>query len=97
LERELRDYVFRDGKLGEYWERVKGSASLEGLTNPNEGEAYNEMDGVMVEAPDDSDGPETDNRYHDALDEPLGDTVDLASIDEPREGTFISIHPSLLR
>jgi len=44
----------------------------------------------MVEAPDDSDGPEADNRYHDALDEPLGDTFDLASIDEPREGTFMS-------
>lgn len=44
-----------------------------------------------MEGPEDSDGQEPEGHYHDALDEPQGDTIDLNSTEELNEGSLKSL------
>ena len=88
LYKELRDYVVRDGKLGPYWEKycaVRDQSGAGILDDDGDEGDEEDLDEILKrDGLDEDDSGVITSKYHDALDEPHGEMVDLASFEEPR-------------
>jgi hypothetical protein len=85
LYEELRHYVVRDGKLGPEWEKyclsIGRRADEEFVFSDEEDDDIKDAL-KQSELEDEDSGVET-GKYHDAIDDPHIETIDLASFDEP--------------
>lgn len=88
LYKELRDYVMRDSKLGPHWDKYCASKDKAGIFGEDD-EVEEDIDDILNRPGlDDDDSGGATGKYHDALDSPVVEPVDLASFDEaPRERT----------
>lgn len=85
LYKELRDYVVRDGKLGPNWEKYcatrDASEALDGVDEEVDEDDLDDPLNPLGLEEEDSGG--ITGKYHDALDEPHVEAIDLGSFEEP--------------